>query len=97
MIPARIFVRGLTAEGLQEGLDGYAKVLLEKALALPKDQPHLVREFVLFAQENGGYTFEQTLDLFPAEVGGVGVKPWQGQGRGRLSAFCSLRQRAGES
>jgi len=77
-------------ERLQAALDGYAKFLCEKDLALPKHQPHLVRwvrEFLLFAQEHlsacnaqagGGYTFEQALDLFLAEVGGrVGVKPWQ--------------------
>jgi hypothetical protein len=62
-------------------LDGYAKFLREKDLALPKHQPYLVRwvrEFLLFAQGHGGYTFEQTLDLFLAEVGQrAGVKPWQ--------------------
>ena len=33
-------------------------------MALPKHQPYLVRwvrEFLLFAQGHGGYTFEQTL------------------------------------
>jgi len=40
---------------------------------LAKHQPYLVRwvrEFLLFARDHGGYTFEQTLDLFLAEVGG---------------------------
>jgi integron integrase len=37
-----------------------------------------VKEFLHFAQAHGGYTFEQTLDLFLSEIGGrVGVKPWQ--------------------
>ena len=37
-----------------------------------------MREFLLFAQGRGDYTFEQTLDMFLAEVGGrVGVKPLQ--------------------
>ena len=52
-------VRGLTGKSLHNVLDGCAKVLLEKALALPKDQPNVmrwVREFPLFAQEHGGYT-----------------------------------------
>ena len=44
-------------------------------------QPYLVRwvrEFLLFARAHAGYSFEQTLDLFLAEVGGrVGTKPWQ--------------------
>ena len=66
---------------LQAALDGYAKFLREEDLALPKHQPYLVRwvrEFLLFAQGHDGYTFEQTLDLFLAEVGGrVGVRPWQ--------------------
>lgn len=52
-----------------------------KGLALPKHQPYLIRwvkEFLHFAREHGDYSFEQTLDLFLAEVGGrVGVKPWQ--------------------
>jgi len=65
----------------QAVLDGYGKFLREKDLALPRHQPYIVRwvrEFLLFAQEHGGYTFEQTLDLFLAEVGGrAGVKPWQ--------------------
>ncbi|NBB81560.1 MAG: hypothetical protein GVY36_19325 [Verrucomicrobia bacterium] len=35
-------------------------------------------EFLLFARAHAGYSFEQTLDLFLAEVGGrVGTKPWQ--------------------
>jgi len=53
-------------------LDGYAKFLREKDLALPKHQPYLVRwvrEFLFFAQGHGGYTFEQTLDMFLAEIG----------------------------
>jgi len=71
----------LSGEHLQAVLDGYAKFLHEKALAIPKHQPYLVRwvrDFLLFAQEHGGYTFEQTLDLFLADVGGrVDIKPWQ--------------------
>ena len=66
---------------MQAVLEGYGKFLRDKELALPKHQPYLVRwvrEFLLFAQGHGGYTFEQTLDLFLAEVGGrAGVKPWQ--------------------
>ncbi len=66
---------------LRTVLDEYANFLREKKLAVPKHQPCLVRwvrEFLLFAQQHGGYTFEQTLDLFLADVGRrVGVKPWQ--------------------
>jgi len=66
---------------LHEVLDGYAKFLQDKNLALGKHQPYLVRwvrEFLLFARAHAGYSFEQTLDLFLAEVGGrVGTKPWQ--------------------
>ena len=68
-------------ERLQTALDGYPKFLREKDLALPKHQPYLVRwvrEFLLFAQGHSGYIFEQTLDMFLADVGGrVGLKPWQ--------------------
>ena len=62
-------------------LDWYAKFLREKDLALPKHQPYLVRwvrEFLFFAQGHGGYTFEQTLHMFLAEIGGRGdAQPWQ--------------------
>jgi len=70
-----------TANNLHGVLDGYRKFLREKDLAPAAQQPHLVRwvrEFLLFAQTHRGYSFEQTLDLFLAEVGArVGVKPWQ--------------------
>ena len=62
-------------------LGGYAKFLQDKDLALNKHQPYLVRwvrDFLLFTRAHAGYSFEQTLDLFLAEVGGrVGTKPWQ--------------------
>ena len=61
------------ADRLRAVLEGYGNFLRERDLALSKHQPYLVRwvrEFLLFAQEHGGYTFEQTLDLFLAEVGG---------------------------
>ena len=62
-------------------LEGYAKFLREKDLALPKHQPYLVhwvREFLVFAQAHGGYTFEQTLDMFLAEIGKRDdIKSWQ--------------------
>ena len=57
---------------IQAVLEGYAKFLKEKDLALPKHQPYLVRwvrEFLLFAQGHGGYTFEQTLYVFLAVMG----------------------------
>ena len=57
-------------ERLKGVLNGYAKFMREKDLALPKHEPCLVRwvrEFLLDAQEHGGYTFEQILDLFLAE------------------------------
>ena len=68
-------------ERLRQMLEGYANFLRKWELALPKHQPYLVRwvkDFLLFAKERVGYTFEQTLDLFLAEIGGrVGTKPWQ--------------------
>jgi integron integrase len=70
-----------TDDRLQGVLDGYAEFLRERNLALPKQQPYMVRwvrEFLLYARGHGGYTFEQTLDLFLAEVGvRVGIQPWQ--------------------
>jgi hypothetical protein len=66
---------------LKTVLEGYAKFLRDRGLAPPKHQPHLARwvqEFLLFAEQHRGYTFEQTLDLFLAAVGErVGIKPWQ--------------------
>jgi hypothetical protein len=61
-----------TANDLHGVLDGYRKFLREKDSAPAVHQPHLVRwvrEFLLFAQTHRGYSFEQTLDLFLAEVG----------------------------
>lgn len=64
---------------LQEVLDGYARFLREKKLALDKHQPYLVRwvrEFLLLARAHAGYSFEQTLERLLAEVGGrLGTKP----------------------
>jgi len=83
-------------------LDGYAKFLRRKDLALPKHQPYLVRwvrEFLFFAQGHGGYTFEQTLDMFLAEIGRRGdAQPWQIQQAAdaariyRYRSSSSLRQ-----
>jgi len=68
-------------ERLRAVLDGYANFLRERQLALPKHQPYVVRwvrEFLHFAWEHDGYTFEQTLDLFLAKIAGrIGVTPWQ--------------------
>ena len=79
-------------------LDGYAIFVREKELALAKHQPHLVRwvrEFLVFAREHAGYTFEQTLDLFLATVGGrVGTKPWQLQQA--ADAYASTATSIGE-
>jgi len=66
---------------LERKLGGYAVFLRKRQLAPPKHQPHLVRwvrEFLVFATEHRGYTFEQTLDMFLAALGErSGVKPWQ--------------------
>jgi len=48
-------------------LEGYETSLREKELAAGKHLPRLVRwvrEFLGFARGRGGYTFEQTLDLW---------------------------------
>ena len=48
----------MSAERLETVLDGYANFLREKDLALPKYRPYpvrWVREFLLFAQEHGGW------------------------------------------
>jgi hypothetical protein len=60
-------------ERLNQVLDGYAAFLKEKELALPKPHPYLVRwvkDFLLFAWDHGGCTFEQMLDLFVAAATG---------------------------
>jgi hypothetical protein len=63
--------------------DGYANFLRDKDSAPPKHHPYLVRwvrDFLQFAQAHPGYTFEQTLDLYLAEVGRrVEIQPWQVQ------------------
>ena len=64
-------------------LDGCAQFLGDKAIVLSKHQPCLVlwgREYAGSAVDYTGYTFEQTLDLYLAEVGRrVDIKPWQVQ------------------
>ena len=63
---------------LKAVLEGYAKFLRDRDLAPARHRPHLVRwvrEFLLFAEDHRGYTFEQTLDLILAEIGErVGIK-----------------------
>jgi len=59
-------------ERLQATLGGYAKFLRQRDLALPNQQPYLVRwvrASLVFAREHGGYTFEQTLDMCLPEIG----------------------------
>lgn len=72
---------GAGGERLQAVLEGYDRFLIEKDLSGQKERPYLVRwvrEFLLFARAHGGFTFEQTLDLFLARVGErIGTKPWQ--------------------
>jgi hypothetical protein len=67
-------------KALESVLEGYASFLRERMLAPLKHQPYLVRwvqEFLLFAEEHRGYTFEQTLELFLAfssdKVGWMGL------------------------
>ena len=71
----------MRGEKLQRVLRGYANFLGEKDLAPAKHQPHLVRwvrQFLTFAQGHGGYTFEQTLEMFLAEIGKrADVRSWQ--------------------
>jgi hypothetical protein len=70
-----------TTNDLQGVLDGYRNFLQERDFGPTTHQPYVVRwvrEFLVFAETHRGYSFEQTLDLFLAEVGTrVGVKPWQ--------------------
>jgi hypothetical protein len=73
-------------------LQGSAKFLHEKELAIPEHQPHIVRwvcEFQLFAQGHGGNTFEQTLDMFLAEIGKRGDSS-HGRSNRRPTPFASI-------
>lgn len=57
---------------LKTVLERYAKFLRDRDLAPAKHESHLVRwvrESLLFAEEHGGYTFEQTLELLLAAIG----------------------------
>lgn len=66
---------------LKAVLEGYARFLQERQLALPSHQPHLVRwvrDFLSFADRHEGYSFEQALEGFLAGLRGHGViTPWQ--------------------
>ena len=83
-------------ERLRALADENAKFLRQKKVAALGCQPYLVRwvrEFLLFAGTHGGETFEQTLDLPLAEMGGPS---WRGTvanraGRGRDSHLPSPR------
>jgi len=79
-------------------LAGYANFLREKDVALPQRQSYLVRwvrEFLLFAQERSGYTFEQTLDLFLSEIAACApLKPGTGQDREGFSRYKIAGRRA---
>ncbi len=86
------------SERFRAVLDGFARFLRTRDLALTKHQPHLVRwvrEFLLCAREREGYTFEQTLNLFLAEVGKRGgIKPWQVQQAGDAVRIYRYQYRA---
>ncbi len=77
----RIVIMNRIEGKLERKLDGYADFLRRRRLAQPKHQPHLVqwvREFLIFAAEHRGHTFEQTLALFLTTLGKrTGIKPWQ--------------------
>ena len=80
------------AQRLRDVLDDYANFLRGKELALPKHQPHLVRwvrDFLFFARQHGGYTFEQTLDLFLDEKKGSGLFVWEFDAQRDLTPFFS--------
>lgn len=66
---------------LERELGGYADFLRKRRLTPPRHQPHLVRwvrEFLNFAAEHRGYTFEQTPDLFLTASGErAGIGSWQ--------------------
>ena len=66
---------------LDRVLKDYAAFLRKRRLALPKHPPYMVRwvrEFLVFAAEHRGYTFEQTVDMFSAALDKRDdIKPWQ--------------------
>jgi len=68
-------------EKLKSVLDGFANYLKEKELAPPRHRSHLVRwvrEFLLVAKNQKGFSFEQTRDLFLEAIKEQnGVPPWQ--------------------
>jgi len=70
-----------TGSRLEARLAGYDNFLREKGLAKESHRPHLVRwvkEFLLFARDHPGHTFEQTSELFLAELGKrENLQPWQ--------------------
>jgi len=91
----------VASQRVQAVRGGYAKRLRDKGLALPMDQPHLarwVREVLGFAADHAGYTFEQTLDLYVAEMGKrEGIKPWQVQQAVDAARTCLPSDGAGRS
>ncbi len=68
-------------ETLRDVLDGFDTFLKEKDLAPARQRPHLVRrvrQFLLFARDQKGFTFSQTRDLFLDTIKEEGgIQPWQ--------------------
>ena len=66
---------------LKDVLEGYSDFLQRRQLSDPKHRPYLVqwvREFLYFAHERPGYSFEQTRDFFLEEIGKrTRIEPWQ--------------------
>ena len=78
-------------DGLAQVLLGFERFLVEKSLVPDNERPHLVRwvrDFLLFAREHGGYTFEQTLDLFLEETITLMVYGTLKRGQWNHDRFC---------
>jgi len=84
-------------ERLQRALDGYATFLSDRDSAPARRRPRparRAREFLLFAQGRGGYTFEQTPEMFLAQIGGrAGIQPWPIQQAADAVRVCRCQYR----
>jgi len=78
-------------------LKGHAKFPRDRDLAPARQRPRparRTREFLLFAQGRGGYSFEQTPEMFLTQIGRRGgIQPWPIQQAADTVRACRCQYR----
>ena len=86
-----------SGERLRGALDGSATFLRDRDSTPARQRlrpARRTREFLLFAQGRGGYSFEQTPEMFLTQIGGrAGIQPWQMQQAADAVRVCRCQYR----